>query len=212
MSTDPGVSTTASKDAAPASPVPAASERPKAGGSSVANTANQILFKNELYTSMKQKTMDQELMARFNKEAQEEEKRRFEAARAKVERLENKRKVLIGVGDMLGPPGSDPSDYSSASISVALAPQDTVHDVKKKLIAAACWSDEFPSDFGLFDDVSEEPLKDGQAIEVALAPAKPPSASKPASKRSGNTGVGGRAIAPVRLPRPYVGVLWAARL
>lgn len=108
---------------------------------------------------------------------------------------------------MLGPPGCDPSDYSSASITVALAPLDTVRDVKKKLIAAAGWADEAPSDFGLFDDASEEPLTDGQAIEAALAPGKPSSAGKAASRRGG-----GRAPAAIRVPRPYVGVLWAARL
>lgn len=110
---------------------------------------------------------------------------------------------------MLGPPGCDPSAYSPASIAVALAPLDTVRDVKKKLIAAAGWEDELPSDFGLFDDVSEEPLKDGQAIEAALAPGKPPSAGKAASRRGGG---GGRAASSLRMPRPYVGVLWAARI
>ena len=107
---------------------------------------------------------------------------------------------------MLGPPGCDPSAYSSASIAVALAPLDTVRDVKKKLITAAGWEDELPSDFGLFDDVSEEPLKDGQAIEAALAPGKPSSAGKAASRRVG------RVASSIRMPRPYVGVLWAARM
>lgn len=44
---------------------------------------------------MKQKTMDHELMARFNKEAQEAEKQKFEKAKVAVARLENKRKVRI---------------------------------------------------------------------------------------------------------------------
>lgn len=121
--------------------------------------------------------------------------------------LHNYKKVLIGVGDMLGPPGCDPSTYSSASIAVALAPLDTVRDVKKKLISAVGWTDETPSDFGLFDDVSEEPLKDGQTIEAALAHGNSPSGGKAASRRGG----GGRAPAAIRVPRPYVGVLWAAR-
>ncbi len=107
---------------------------------------------------------------------------------------------------MLGPPGSDPEAYSSASIAVALEPFDTVRDVKKKLIAVARWTDELPSDFGLFDDFTEEPLKDGQLIEAALAPGKPSSAGK-ATRRGG-----GRTAAPIRVPRPYVGVLWAARV
>lgn len=118
----------------------------------------------------------------------------------------NPHQVLIGVGDMLGPPGCDPSAYSSASIAVPLAPLDTVRDVKKKLITAAGWEDELPSDFGLFDDVSEEPLKDGQAIEAALAPGKSLSPGKAASRR------GGRVPSSIRMPRPYVGVLWAARI
>lgn len=42
---------------------------------------------------MKQKTMDQELMTTLNREAQGEEKRRFEKAKLEVARLENKRKV-----------------------------------------------------------------------------------------------------------------------
>lgn len=118
---------------------------------------------------------------------------------------------------MLGPPGCDPSAYSSASIAVALSPLDTVRDVKKKLIAAACWEDELPSDFGLFDDVCEEPLKDGQSIEAALAPGKLQSVGKTASRRGGGGGGagawgGGRAPATIRMPRPYVGVLWAARM
>lgn len=119
---------------------------------------------------------------------------------------------------MIGPPGCDTSAYSSASIAVDLAPHDTVRDVKKKLITAACWTDELPSDFGLYDDVSEEPLKDGQAIELALAPEKVPSAGKAVSRRgaggggwAGGAGVG-RAPGSIRVPRPYVGVLWAARL
>lgn len=124
-------------------------------------------------------------------------------------------KLLIGVGDMLGPPGCDPSAYSSATIAVALAPLDTIRDVKKKLIAAAGWTDETPSDFGLFDDVSEEPLKDGQAIEatLSLASGNNPSSSTGTGKgglRRGGGG-GGRAPAAIRVPRPYVGVLWAAR-
>lgn len=49
--------------------------------------------RNELYTSMKQKTMDHELMARLNRERQEAEKRRFEEANISIKRLENKRKV-----------------------------------------------------------------------------------------------------------------------
>ena len=49
--------------------------------------------KNELYTSMKQKTMDHELMARLNRERQDAEKRRFEQAKISVKRLESKRKV-----------------------------------------------------------------------------------------------------------------------
>lgn len=52
---------------------------------------------NELYTSMKQKTMDQELMATLNREAQEDERRRFEHARIAVGRLENMRKVIHGL-------------------------------------------------------------------------------------------------------------------
>lgn len=108
---------------------------------------------------------------------------------------------------MVGPPGSDPSAYSSASITVALGPLDTVRDVKKKLIAAADWTDETPLDFGLFDDVSEEPLKDGLAIETALATGNASSAGGAASRRGG----GGRGPAAIRVPRPYVGVLWAAR-
>lgn len=39
--------------------------------------------------------MDQELMAVLNKEAQDEEKRRFEEVRLAVERLDDKRKVGI---------------------------------------------------------------------------------------------------------------------
>lgn len=42
---------------------------------------------------MKQKTMDQELMAVLNKEAQDEEKRRFEEVRLVMGRLDDKRKV-----------------------------------------------------------------------------------------------------------------------
>ncbi|CBJ27034.1 hypothetical protein Esi_0054_0061 [Ectocarpus siliculosus] len=211
MSTDASASAPVVKDAAPVNAVPAlAAGTPAAtGANSVASTANQILFKNELYTSMKQKTMDQELMARFNREAHEEEKRKFEKARAKVARLENKRKVLIGVGDMVGPPGCDPSECSSASVAVDLGLQDTVRDVKKRLIAEAGWRDELPSDFGLFNDVSEEPLMDGQSIDAALAPSKPSSAKKGVSRRGGSRAT---AAASIRLPRPYVGVLWAARL
>lgn len=52
-------------------------------------------IQNELYTSMKQKTMDQELMATINREAQEREKRRFENARVAVDKLANKRKVCL---------------------------------------------------------------------------------------------------------------------
>ena len=48
---------------------------------------------NELYTSMKQKTMDHELMTRITKEAQEKEQRKFEHAKAVVARLEAKRKA-----------------------------------------------------------------------------------------------------------------------
>ncbi|CAM9845376.1 unnamed protein product [Ectocarpus sp. 13 AM-2016] len=211
MSTDASASAAVVKDVAPVNAAPAlAAGTPAAtGANSVASTANQILFKNELYTSMKQKTMDQELMARFNREAQEEEKRKFEKARAKVARLESKRKVLVGVGDMVGPPGCDPSECSSASVAVDLGPQDTVRDVKKRLIAEAGWKDELPSDFGLFNDVSEEPLMDGQSIDTVLAPNKPSSAKKAVSTRGGSRATG---AASIRLPRPYVGVLWAARL
>ncbi|CAM9736798.1 unnamed protein product [Ectocarpus sp. 4 AP-2014] len=210
MSTDANASAAVVKDVAPVNAAPAlAAGTPAAtGANSVASTANQILFKNELYTSMKQKTMDQELMARFNREAQEEEKRKFEKARAKVARLDNKRKASC-VGDMVGPPGCDPSECSAASVAVDLGPQDTVRDVKKRLIAEAGWRDELPSDFGLFNDVSEEPLMDGQSIDAALAPNKPPSAKKAASRRGGSRAT---AAASIRLPRPYVGVLWAARL
>lgn len=118
--------------------------------------------------------------------------------------------VLIGVGDMAGPPGCDPSDCSATSVAVDLAPQDTVWDVKKRLIAEAGWRDELPSDFGLFNDVSEEPLMDGQSIDSALAPNKPSSAKKAVSRRGGGRATA--AAASIRLPRPYVGVLWAARL
>lgn len=50
-------------------------------------------MQNELYTSMKQKTMDHELMAEINRKIQEEEKRRFANARQAVDRLANKQKV-----------------------------------------------------------------------------------------------------------------------
>lgn len=54
---------------------------------------------------MKQKTMDHELMARLNREAQEDESKRFEEAKAKVARLENKRKVGVGVRGAFNAPG-----------------------------------------------------------------------------------------------------------
>lgn len=44
---------------------------------------------------MKQKTKDQELMVMVNKQAQEEEMRKFQVARIAVDRLETKRKVGI---------------------------------------------------------------------------------------------------------------------
>lgn len=125
----------------------------------------------------------------------------------------NFQQILVGVGDMIGPPGCDPSKYSSASIAVDLGLYDTVRDVKKKIIVVASWKDELPDDFGLFDDTSEEPLKDAIAIESALAYGK----SAPVVKGSGAGGtrrglVWNKAPASIRLPRPYVGVVWAARL
>lgn len=114
---------------------------------------------------------------------------------------------------MTGQPGSDPDLYSSASFSVDLTPGDTVRDVKKKLIAVCEWTDENPEDFELYDDVSEEPLKDALPIEAALsASVKPPSAG-----RSGGGG-GSRRMgvwvkaSSIRLPPPYVGLLWAAKV
>eukprot|EP00904_Undaria_pinnatifida_P005541 jgi/Undpi1/2116/HiC_scaffold_12.g05502.m1 len=198
------------------------SERRKPGLSSVANTANQILFKNELYTSMKQKTMDHEFMARLNKERQEKEKRRFEQANISVKRLESKRKIIIGIGDMSGPPGSDPNLYSPASISVALSPHDTIRDAKKKLIIAAAWTDELPEDFGLFDDISEDPFKDAMTLEFALSHGRLTSMGKGGNSvggahgrhAGGGGGLGGTRTpaSPMKLPWPYTGVLWAARL
>lgn len=118
--------------------------------------------------------------------------------------------ILIGVGDMVGPPGSDPSPYSSASISVDISSGDTVRDVKKKLITLSEWTDERPEDFGLFDDTSVEPLKDALSIESALSVAKPASAGRIGGTGNRRAGGWGR-IVPMRLPSPYVGLLWAAR-
>lgn len=115
--------------------------------------------------------------------------------------------ILIGVGDMTGSPGCDPSLYSSASIAVDLGPNDTVRDVKKKLILAASWVDESPDDFGIFDDASDDPLKDAIAVEPLLSRAKHASATGTGRR----TGGGNRGSARIRLPRPYVGVVWAAR-
>lgn len=114
---------------------------------------------------------------------------------------------------MVGQPGSDPSSYSSASIAVDLSPNDTVRDVKKKLISVASWQDELPEDFGLFDDVSEEPLRDAVAIESALAGGggKPAAAGRGTGGKRGAPGGWSRPPTPIRLPRPYVGLLWAAR-
>lgn len=117
---------------------------------------------------------------------------------------------------MLGPPGSDPSLYSTASIAVAITPGDTVRDVKKKLIHVSGWTDENPEDFGLFDDISEEPLKDAFSIEAALlvAVSKPQGVGigggRGGGRRAGAAGSGRSAT--IRLPSPYVEMLWAARL
>lgn len=116
---------------------------------------------------------------------------------------------------MAGPPGSDPRSHSSsASIAVDVSPNDTVRDVKKKLISGASWQDELPEDFGLFDDVSEEPLTDAVAIESALAGSggKPASAGKGLGGRRGAPGGWSRPSTSIQLPRPYMGMLWAARL
>lgn len=132
------------------------------------------------------------------------------------------KQILIGIGDMAGPPGCDSSLYSPASITVALGLHDTVRDAKKKLIIAASWKDELPDDFGLFDDVSEEPLKDAITVELAMSPVKMGSAGRGSSGLGGGRhaaaggagGLGGsRGPPPVmRLPWPYIGMLWAARL
>ena len=82
---------------------------------------------------------------------------------------------LIVFGDMSGPPGGDSNLSSPALTSVALAPHDTVRDAKKKLIIAAAWTDELPEDFGLFHDISEDPLNDAITLEFALSDGKLPS-------------------------------------
>lgn len=110
---------------------------------------------------------------------------------------------------MIGPPGCDPSPISSASIAVTASRKDTIREVKKKLIAAALWKDESPNDFGLFNDYSEEPLKDSTLVESVLALDKPASAERVVGKRTWNKQ---DAAGSIRLPRPYVLVLWAARM
>ena len=122
---------------------------------------------------------------------------------------------------MSGLPDSDPNLYSQASISAALAPHDTVRDAKKKLIAAA-WTDELLEDFGLFGDISEDPLKDAMALEFALSHGRLPSMGKAGNSvgsahvrhAGGGGGSGGTRTpaSPIKLPWPYTGVLWAARL
>lgn len=107
---------------------------------------------------------------------------------------------------MIGSPGSDPSLYSSASQAVDLSPGETVRDVKKKLISLSHWTDERPEDFGLFDDASEEPLKDALPIEVALSIGKAVPTGRTRSRRAGGW------VTSIKLPRPYVGILWAARV
>lgn len=112
---------------------------------------------------------------------------------------------------MLGPPGSDPSPYSSASISVDLSSGDTVRDVKKKVIALCEWTDERPEDFGLFDDTSEEAFKDALPIESALSVGTPAPAGRSAGAGNHRRAGGWGRLVPMRLPSPYVGLLWAAR-
>ncbi|CAN0092984.1 unnamed protein product, partial [Discosporangium mesarthrocarpum] len=173
---------------------------------SVASTANQILFKNELYTSMKQKTMDQELMTVLKEKAQAEEKRKVEDLTKKLSRLETKRKVLVGLGDMRGPPGSDQGPFSSPSMAISVAPGDTIRDVKRALVLAAL-PDESPDDFALFDDVSEGPLKDAQKVEAVAA-----ASTAVGGVQEVGGGKGGAKGPRVRLPRPYIMLLWAARI
>ena len=69
------------------------------------------------------------------------------------------KQIIIGIGNMSGPPGSDPNLYSPASFSVALAPDDNVSDAKKKLMITAPRSGELSEDFGLFEDISANPRR-----------------------------------------------------
>ncbi|CAM9565591.1 unnamed protein product, partial [Choristocarpus tenellus] len=179
----------------------------------VASTANQILFKNELYTSMKQKTMDQELMTELSRKRQAEQKRKVDALVPKLDRLEGKMKILIGLGDLRGRPGSDQEIYSSTeSVTISVTPGDTVRDAKRALIATALPEESF-DDFALFDDISEEPLKDAQKLEAAAAAVTATIGGRGGPQRVGGSGRGrGASKAPrLRLPRPYIMLLWAAR-
>ena len=116
--------------------------------------------------------------------------------------------VLIGIGDgMVGLPGCDLSPFSSASIAATLLPNDAVRVVKKKLITAAVWEDDTPDDFGLFDDCSEKPLEDSALVPSTVALNRPVTPGRIVEKRAQNLAAG-----VIRLPRPYLLVLWAARL
>lgn len=118
--------------------------------------------------------------------------------------------VLVDTGDMTGRPGSDPNIYSSAWTVVDLSPGDTVRDVKKRLISALMWTDETPEDFGLFDDISDEPVKDAMLVEPLLSSRKAYSGGKSIAG-GGAVRRGASEVSRMSLPKPYIGLLWAAR-
>lgn len=92
-----------------------------------------------------------------------------------------------------------------------LSPGDTVRDVKKKLIFALMWTDETPEDFGLFDETSDDPVKDAMLVEPLLSSRKSHSGSKSISGGGAVRRGGASEVSRISLPKPYIGLLWAAR-